>query len=171
MPPQPKTRELERVPDWAISLTEKVNKLSEATTSGFAQVDVRLDTVVDNQVNLTTRVDRIEVRMDKIEGRVDAGSLRAKQPSQHDLEAQAALAAEVVERKERDEALASDVKDVKTSLVTIQADLAQNTMFSKQAAKAVTELWNNKAVQVAVIGLVVAAATAATTFLTHLGGQ
>lgn len=104
------TKELPAVPDWAIELTKSVKSgltKIEADLTGL-RADVSL--VSNDVANLRDRVILVEGRQNKVDERLDTGSIRAKAISKLDEEQSAALAAEKLAR----EALAAKVDTIET---------------------------------------------------------
>jgi hypothetical protein len=127
----------------------------------------KLDTVITGQVELTTRMSRAEAGQVELRGEIselrarqDAGSLRAKAPSAHDLSAAAAIAAEATARAERDEQLAKDVG-------AIRAELQENTFLTKKAISGFAK--EHPQLMTAIVGFVMAALGAATHWLSAGG--
>lgn len=91
-PPEKKTVEFARPPDWAIALTEKV-------TTGFAAVESRLDTMEtnieiqgDSVKNIAGRMTSLEARVGRVEERQETNSVRAKSTTETDHQQDAAIA-------------------------------------------------------------------------------
>jgi len=85
-------------------------------------------TATDGLSETVQRLAVLESRVTNAEGRIDNASLRAKEPSTHDLEAQAALAAEAEKR----EALSKEVDALRVETA------AQTKILERIEAAAVT---------------------------------
>lgn len=83
------TMQLEKVPDWAVSLTEKVNSIRDAVQVVERQQDV----ILEDGRKSNQRITALEVRFDEVERRRNDSSMRAKQSSEVDAKHEAAIAA------------------------------------------------------------------------------
>lgn len=139
MPAQPKTIELPSMTDRAL-----LEDMSRTVKEGFVRQDARADSQDERLDNIERQVDIavqdgkdnnkrttvLEVKIEEMQRRVDTASIRIKQPSQHDLEGQAALANEIMAR----EALAKEVSEIKaetkvqTALLTTALDGAKGLL-------------------------------------------
>lgn len=115
------TVEFSAPPDWAIALTEKV-------TQGFAKTNANIELVSNDLDVLKGRVGNLESARVGDEERARLNSMRAKEPSQHDLETASALAQEIVAR----EALSRKVDAVVAENVAQTAMLTTLTGAAKK---------------------------------------
>lgn len=101
-PPQPPAKTtvaFEKVPDWAIALTEKVTTGFNEQSTRADQQDERLDKI-QRQVDVAVsdgkennlRVTRLEVRFDEKDKRDETRSVRVRQESATNLKQDAAIA-------------------------------------------------------------------------------
>lgn len=126
---------------------------------------------VDNAIfDLGERVVRIEIRQKDLEERVGRTSQRVREPSQHDLEAQAEIAKERAAR----EALAKKVDEQATKLDAIEAKTdAQTKMLetiSTSVVDSVKGFWKrHPKLETALVALLLAAAGAGLSWLS--GGR
>ncbi len=157
------TAAIEKPPPWAISIMERMNV-------GFSSLERRLD-LVEGNVDITGstvrelsgRITRMEGRMDLVDDRLNSNSVRARQTSDVDLKQDSAIATIVEEVA----AVKADVGNVRTGIVTLQAAVAENTVFTKQAIAG----FFKTPLGMALLSLAMAAAGYATNWLTAHGGQ
>ncbi len=119
MPPQPKTMEIPAV-------KVSPNQLDEILAIVKGQ-SVKLDTVVDGQAELTTRVSRIEDELEQVKQRQNNSSMRAKSSTDTDLAHDAALAAQAsrqLELEKNAEATLRRVSAVETKVDKLDAGVA-----------------------------------------------
>lgn len=147
------TAQLEKVPAWAIALTEKV-------THGFAAVETRLDSF-ESETN--KRLTKIEAWKDEVNDglkRHSGGLARGSSTDEQHAAAIANVVGEVASVKK-------DVGEVRAGVVTLQAAVAENTIFTKQAIAG----FFKTPLGVALLALAMAAVGYATNWLTAHGGQ
>lgn len=146
MPAQPKTVELPKV-DVASMLTTlaaDMKQVLNATDKMSGDVDM----LISDGRKTNQRLTRVEERLDDFDGRLMRTSARVKEPSQHDLEAQRALADEIAAR----ETLAKQVE----ALTASQAE--QTKMISEVKSAVVGVVMHPKVIFVGkvIFGLAVA---------------
>lgn len=107
-------------------LVDMAQKLSGLVTT--------VNNVANNQADFGSKLVTLERNYEDLRDRVDMVSRRAKDPSQHDLDAQTALAAETAAR----EALAKEVSEIKAETKV------QTAIMQRIEDRAVT-WWNSPA--------------------------
>jgi outer membrane murein-binding lipoprotein Lpp len=165
MPKQPTTVALERPPDWAIALSERVAAGFEKVDSLSDNVDTlstSMETLTHDAKDTRLRLGRMERELDEVKDRQTSQSIRAKEPSQHDLALAAADSQEIVARK----ALAQKVDELDAKVDAHAVELAANTAVTREVKTAVTGwLKEHPAIGAALAGLIVSAITWATQWL------
>lgn len=154
------TAQLEKVPAWAIALTEKV-------THGFAAVENRLDQF-ESETN--RRLTKIEAWKDEVHEDLKRHSGGIARGSSTDEKHEANFGTVFTKLDGQDKEIAAvktEVRDVKTGIVTLQAAVAENTIFTKQAIAG----FFKTPLGMALLGLAMAAAGWATNWLTAHGGH
>lgn len=128
-PPEKKTVEFAKPPDWAIALTEKVS-------NGFAAVESRLDVMEANielqggsVKDISGRMTSLEARVGRVEERQETNSERAKSTTQTDHEHAAAIA------------------NIVTRLDAQDKVLEEQSMWLQTIHDSVTGFFTNKKVQ------------------------
>lgn len=111
MPPQPTTKQLPAV-------TVPQNQI-DAILVEVRQANTSLGLLTGQVRSVEARMGGVESRVAELEQRQDKSSIRAQEPSQHDLAAQTAIAEEKRAREERDEQLAKDLAEVKAKVAAI----------------------------------------------------
>jgi len=182
MPAQPKTIELPAMTDRAL-----LEDMSRTVKEGFVRQDARADSQDERLDNIERQVDiavqdgkdnnkrttLLEVKIEEMQRRADTSSLRVKQPSQHDLEAQAALAQERAAR----EALAQKVDGVESKVVAVATKVDTLTTKTDVQTELLTDLKKlgtgllkeHPTIASSLIGLFVAAIGAATAWFAARG--
>lgn len=155
-PPERPTQELEKVPAWAVKLTEKVIAIDNAMAVAKQDTqDFRKD-VCEHLHTLDDRTQGMADQLVEVTTRVAQHSMTVKGESKTNLNQDAAIASIITEQaaaKERDQA--------------VQASLAKNTELTQKGVS----LAESAAKNPVVIGLVVAVAVYFTTYLGHLTSQ
>jgi hypothetical protein len=154
------TAQLEKVPAWAIALTEKV-------THGFAAVETRL---AEFESETNKRLTKIEAWKDDVNDGLKRHSGGLTRSSNVDAEHEKNFSTVFTKLDGQDKELATvktEVRDVKTGIVTLQAAVAENTIFTKQAIAG----FFKTPLGMALLGLAMAAAGYATNWLTAHGGH
>lgn len=150
------TEKFAPVPDWAIALTEKV-------TSGFGEIRREIKIVSDNQVDLTTRMSRVESRQDSIEARQNNGSLRARSESalnEKQQEELTKIADKVVNIEIDGSATKAEVRELKAEVASLRSDFARKTDLQteilRDLQKGARHIFRKPSVQHAVTSFVIA---------------
>lgn len=160
MPAQPQTREMEAV---KVPSTQLEAVLLEVRATREEQRAGRED-VADKFVEVSTRMSKMEHRIDDLERRQEGNSIRAKEPSQHDIE----LKKELDEERKAREALAEDVTTIKTKM---QENTDATLAIKQEVVDGVKSFWKrHPKLETALVGLILAAIGVAYATLTH-GGQ
>lgn len=110
MPAQPKTTELPAVPAWAVELTRYVKEGISRLDGSIGDIEQNVQMLVGQGKALTKWRGEMDAWREEVDGRLRAGSIRAKEPSQHDVE----IRAELSEERKAREALALKVADIET---------------------------------------------------------
>jgi hypothetical protein len=117
----------------------------------------KVDAVAGVQADFIDRLVQVEDDMKAVQKRQNDGSLRVRQESGVNLQQDAVIGE-----------MKTDLHSLKIDVQALHVKTDIQTSMMSKAEKAAAALWNNKAVQGAVIGLIVAAATAGTAYFTHL---
>jgi len=141
MPPQPKTVSLEKPPDWAIALTEKMNAVHGEVMTVSENVELLQHDAKDTKL----RLGRLERELDDVKERQTRNSSGVRSASEVDAKHDAAIGA-----------LVADVADVKSML----AD--NNNATDKILAHASSWAQKHPAVTTAFVQFVLAALAYAT---------
>ena len=115
-PPEKPTVKLEAMTDRKL-----LEDLTRVVKEGFASQ-------ADQLIQVNQRLVRVELRQDSVEDRLNANSMRARAPSEHDVETKMALQHETMAR----EALAKDVAEIKFET---SAQTAMLTTLTYSASK------------------------------------
>lgn len=116
-----------------VDAVQKLASLYATVKDGFASSAAR-------DLDLSHRVTGLEQWRHDVDDRMSRNSARADQPSKHDLEAQAALAAETAAR----EALAKEVSGIKTEVSEIKVDTKAQTEIMTRVESAVVTFWKSQ---------------------------
>lgn len=94
-PPEKPTVELERPPAWAISMMERQQEGFTAIENRLDTMETNLDLQGDTTRDVAKRMTGVEERLTKVEERQTSASMRAKQPSDVDIQIKDELTAKV----------------------------------------------------------------------------
>lgn len=165
MPAQPATKQLPAMTDRAL-LEDLRGIVKEGFTNQnqvIAEMNTSVDMLIGQGKTFAKWRGEVDAWREEVDERLKTGSLRAKEPSKHDIEIRAELQAE----KDAREALAKKVEGVETSLTTnTDATLA----IKKKIVDGVESFWKrHPKIETALVALIIAAAGVAYTALTHGG--
>lgn len=138
MSEQPKTIELPAMTDRALledlaRSTARIEAKADNLESKVDNVELNMSLLKDDGRDTKSRLIRLEGWKESIEDRVTRNSTRAREPSTHDLDTKAALAAEITAR----ESLAKDVVGVKADLAAVKTEtVLQTAMLATLTDKA-----------------------------------
>lgn len=166
MPAQPPTVQMPRV-------QVPSNQLDEILLE-MRGLRAAVHEVADTQVKIVTRLDHVETDVAEARAREGDRSLRVRQESGVNLQQDAAIAMVITNQGRAEERLAkleANQEKAATERAETAALTLENTELTREIKKAVSGWLKHPAVAAAVVGLIVAAATAGTAFFAHLGAR
>lgn len=159
--PQHPTQQIEKVPAWAIALTEKVDGIATTTRTTANEVS-----------DLHQWKGEVNEWREEVNEKLRSNSLQAKQPSEHDLASQAAIAIEAARRVDLEKKV--DRIEQKTDEQTALLKANNNDTSSILRALGIEAkgfFARNPKVRDALIYVVISALTAAGGWIAAKGGH
>lgn len=157
-PPQHKTLSLEKPPDWAVAMFEKVTATHAAVQN------------IGNEVaEINSWKNSIDEWKESVDDRLKRNSTRATQTSEADLAQDAAIAAAVTRQRELEE----NAADTQKRVVKLEGALAKNTELTEEIKSAVKGFFKeHPAISTALVQLILVVIALVTWKLkTLMGGQ
>lgn len=167
-PPEKPTVELPKVDIAAMLVSLRADM--KQVLSSTEEMGQNVTMLIGQGKTFTKWRGEVDIWREEVDEKLRTGSLRAKQPSQHDLETASNLAAEIAARQ----ALAMKVDDVSSKLAMNSADTQAVKKSTDAIKKALVDdvqgfFKAHPQITASIVTLITTAITAATLYLAHGG--